>query len=105
VTRDESRCQCWGPVGAGQFWEKTKEILKISRQCRKIGERTRNRGKEVPKKEENQCREKQLQSGKLLWSSWKVDKRRLGEWLDHGPAKIKSRRKWTNLIHLGLGFL
>jgi hypothetical protein len=45
-------------VGTSQFWEKTKEILNISRQCQKIRELTRNRGKVAPKTKENLCREK-----------------------------------------------
>jgi hypothetical protein len=38
-------------VGAGQFLEKTKEILKTSIQHQKIGERDGNRGRPSPRKE------------------------------------------------------
>jgi hypothetical protein len=49
------------------------------RQCRKIGEHVRNRGKAAPETEENQHREKQLQSGQApTWSNgWIEDQPRL----------------------------
>jgi hypothetical protein len=72
----------------------------------KNGEHTENRGKAVHQKRGKPTpRKSSYKVDKLLQSSWKVDKHRLGEWLDHGPAEIKSVGKWTNLIHLGLGFL
>jgi hypothetical protein len=40
-----------------------KKFLKEKNKRRKIGERTGNKGKVTPKKEEKQCREKQLQCG------------------------------------------
>jgi hypothetical protein len=62
------------------------------------GERTKNRGKPTPRKIIYNV-------DKLLRSSWKVDKCRLGEWLVCGPTDIDSVGKWTDLIHLGLGYL
>jgi hypothetical protein len=64
-----------------------------------------NKGKEASKQRKTITEKSSYKVDKLLQSSWKVDKHRLGERLDRGPTKIKSRRKWTNLIHLGLGFL
>jgi hypothetical protein len=43
-----------------------KEVLKESKQSRKIGEHTGNREKAAPKIEENQRQEKQLESGKIV---------------------------------------
>jgi hypothetical protein len=84
---------------------KNQEVLKELKQRRKIGEHTEIKEKQHQKKEENSAEKSSYKVDKLLQSSWKVDKHRLGERLDRGPAEIKSRRKWTNLIHLGLGFL
>jgi hypothetical protein len=59
-------------------------------------ERVGIRRKVAPKKRKISDEKNSYKVDKLLRSSWKVDKHRLGEWLDHGPAKIKSRRKWTS---------
>jgi hypothetical protein len=85
---------------------KIEEVLKELKQRWKTGECVGNKGKEVLEKEEKAAPRKAVTKwtnccgavGK--WTS--VD---LEQWLDRGPAEIKSRRKWKNLILLGLGFL
>jgi hypothetical protein len=68
-----------------------KEVLKESKQRQKIGEHARNRGKAVLEIEENQHREKKLQSGQTVaeqlesgqastWSNgWIEDQPRLSQ--------------------------
>jgi hypothetical protein len=79
------------------------KIKKRRKKRRKIGEHT---GKEVPKKEEKSLPIKAVTKwtnccgGFGKWTSVDLEKQ-----LDRGPARIKSRRKWKNLILLGLGFL
>jgi hypothetical protein len=56
VTRDESQCQCWGPIGIGQFWERIKAAPEI-------GIRSDLEEKQHQKKRKKKHQEKQLQSG------------------------------------------
>jgi hypothetical protein len=98
VTQDDSQCQCWGPVGAGQFWDKTKEILNISRQHRKIGSAkkleekqhrkkrkrsTEKGGKAVPRKADRKWKNYYGEVGKWtsvnLENDWIMDQRRLSQ--------------------------
>jgi hypothetical protein len=61
---------CWCRPILGRI----KEVLKESKQHRKIRERARNKGKAAPETEENPRREKKLQSGKIV-----VEKLEIGQ--------------------------
>jgi hypothetical protein len=84
---------CWHRPILG----KIKEVLKELKKRRKKGsawkkrKRSGNKGKLLP-----------LESGQEVGKWTSAD---LEQWLDRGPTEMKSRRKWTNLILLGLGFL
>jgi hypothetical protein len=94
--------ECW----CRPIFGKIKEVLKESKQCGKIGECARIRRKVASEKEEKAT----LRKAVTKWTNYcgvvgnltSVD---LEKMLDRGPAEIKSTRKWTNLIRLGLGFL
>jgi hypothetical protein len=93
----------------GAYWHrpilgKIEEVLKELKKHRKIGERTRNKGKEALEKEEKST-EKVTKWKNCYRAVGKWTSADLEQWLDRGPVEIKSRRKWTNLICLGLGFL
>jgi hypothetical protein len=65
----------------------------------------RNRGKETPEKEENQAEKSSYKVDKLLQEQLESGQASTWRMVGSRTSHIKSRRKWTNLIHLGLGFL
>jgi hypothetical protein len=85
---------------------KIKEVLKELEQHWKIGEHAGNKGKATPKKEEKEAPRKEVTKCKNCcrvvgkWNSTELE-----QLLGQGMVEIKSRRKWTNLIRLGSGFL
>jgi hypothetical protein len=93
---------CWHRPILGNI----EEFLEELKQRRKTGERIGNKGKAALEKEEKAVSRKAV-------TKWKNCCRVVGKWtnvdleqrLDRGPTYINSRRKWTNLIRLGLWFL